>query len=114
MKTLLLALTLGCLLPQQDQKLEGRYRIEFEKKYQMQTYQIIFDKDSYTKRWPDAVTSKGAIKYEKFTATLRKDRDEDPVEIDLRDIGKDTIKFCTRSKSDQSKVLNRGSLIRVK
>ena len=114
MKTLLLAAAFCLFLPQEDKKLEGKYRIEFEKKYQQQTYQIMFDNDSYTKRWPDAVTSKGKIKYEKFTAVLRKDITEDPVEVDLREVGKDTIKFSTRSKSDQSKVINRGLLIRVK
>jgi len=113
MKTLLCFFACCCLLPQ-DKKLEGKYRIEFEKKYQAQTYQIAFSNDTYTKRWPDAVTSKGTIKYEKFTAILRKDMGEDPVEIDLRDIGKDTMKFSTRSKSDQSKVMNRGLLIKVK
>jgi hypothetical protein len=100
-------------MPQQK-KLEGKYRVEFEKKYQSQTYQVIFKDDTYTKRWPDAVTSKGTIKYEKYTAILRKDMSEDPIEIDLRDIDKDTIKFSTRSKADQSKVMNRGNLIRVK
>lgn len=113
MKLLIISLALGALLPQQ-QKLEGRYRIEFDKKYQQQTYQITLDKDSYTKRWPDAVTTKGTIKYEKFTAVLRKDIEDDPIEIDLRDAGKDTIAFSTRSKRDQSKVLNRGWLIRQK
>lgn len=101
-------------LASQEVKLEGKYRIEFEKKYQQQTYQITFQGDVYTKRWPDAVTSKGKIKYEKYTAILRKDMEEDPVEIDLRDVGKDTIHFSTRSKRDQSKVVNRGLLIRVK
>lgn len=114
MKALLLALTFSLFLPQETKKLEGKFRIEFEKKYQTQTYQIMFSNDTYTKRWPDAVTSKGVIKYEKYTAILRKDMTEDPVEIDLREIGKDTMKFSTRSKSDQSKVMNRGMLIRVK
>ena len=114
MKTLTAFLALA-LLPFQETKLEGRYRIAFDEKYQSQTYQITFHPDgTYTKRWPDAVTSKGAVKYEKFTAVLRKDMDEDPVEIDLREVGKDTIRFSTRSKKDQSKVMNRGMLIRIK
>jgi hypothetical protein len=114
MKTLFVLLAFCCFLPQENKKLSGVYRIEFEKKYQTQTYQITFKDSSYTKRWPDAVTSKGVIKYEKYKALLRKDMADDPIEIDAREIGKDTMKFSTRSKTDQSKVLNRGSLIKVK
>ena len=114
MKTIFLLLAWCCFLPQDNKKLNGVYRVEFEKKYQSQTYQLTFRDSTYVKRWPDAVTSKGIIKYDKYKAQLRKDMADDPIEIDLREVGKDTIKFSTRSKSDQSKVMNRGMLIKVK
>lgn len=102
------------LLQPQQPKLVGTYRTEFEKKYQQQTYQLILKDSVFTKRWPDAVTSKGKIKYEKFTALLKGKPEDDPIEIDARDFGKDTMAFTTRGRSDQSKVTGRGKLIRVK
>lgn len=114
MKILSIAIlaALACLV--QEQRMKGVYRTEFDKKYQTQTYQITFNDSLYVKKMPDAITSKGKIKYEKFKVTLKQNSSDDPIEIDARDINKDTMKFTTRSKSDLSKVMNRGMLIRIK
>ena len=110
--SLILLSVLSCFL--QENRIKGVYRIEFDKKYQTQTFQVTFNDSLYVKKMPDALTSKGKIKYEKFKAVLKQNNDDDPIEIDLREVGKDTIKFSTRSKSDQSKVMNRGMLIKIK
>lgn len=114
MKTIAIAGLVALALLVQDNKLKGVYRVEFDKKYQSQTYQITFNDSLFTKKWPDAITNKGKIKYEKFKATLKQNADDNPIEIDLRDANKDTMKFTTRSKSDLSKVMSRGMLIRIK
>lgn len=103
---------LSCLV--QENRMKGVYRVEFDKKYQTQTYQITFNDSLYVKKMPDALTSKGKIKYEKFKVTLRQNSSDDPIEIDAREINKDTMKFTARSKSDLSKVMSRGMLIRIK
>lgn len=103
---------LSCFL--QESRLKGVYRIEFDKKYQAQTFQVTFNDSLYVKKMPDALTSKGAIKYEKFRVVLRQNNSEDPIELDARDINKDTMKFTIRSKSDLSKVMSRGRFIRIK
>lgn len=105
---------LYCLTQQDNAKLQGIYRVEFDKKYQSQTFQLTFKDSVYVKKMPDALTYKGKIVYQKFKVTLKENADDNPIEIDTREINKDTIKFTTRSKSDLSKVMNRGKLIRMK
>jgi hypothetical protein len=67
----------------------------------------------YTKKMKDAMTYKGKIVYEKYKSLIRKDKSENPIEIDNREIGK-TIKFATKNKTDLSLVVNRGLLIKIK
>lgn len=116
MKTLLVVLltVASFLLPQDHLKCKGKYRTEFDKKYQQQTYELLFNDSTYVKKMPDMVTYKGKIKYEKFTTTLRLNKDDDPIEIATQDINKDTIKFTIRSKSDMSTTKGRGRLIKLK
>jgi spore cortex formation protein SpoVR/YcgB (stage V sporulation) len=114
MKIYALSLIAGFLLVQDNVRLNGTYKIEFDKKYAQQGYQITFSDSVYKKIMPDAVTSKGKIMYAKYKTILRKDKEENPIEIDNRDLGKDTIKFATRNKTDLSLVINRGNLIRIK
>jgi len=116
MKTFVLLLTAAfcCSFYQESPRLKGIYRIEFDKKYALHGYQVTFADSVYTKKMPDAVTSKGKISYDKFKTTFRKNADEDPIEIDNRDISKDTIKFSTKNKRDLSLTVNRGKMIKVK
>ena len=62
---------------------------------------------------PDASVYKGRIDYGKYKLIIRKDKNEDPIEIDNREIGKDTINFATKSKRNFSTVINRGKMIRI-
>lgn len=116
MKTLLMiAGVLFCFSAVQNEtKLKGIYRVEFDKKYELQSYQITFADSIYTKRMKDAVTYKGKIAYEKYKVLLRKDKSENPIEIEIAEIGKDTIKFATKNKTDLSLTINRGRLIKTK
>lgn len=98
---------------QDIRKLEGTYRVVFEKKYEQQTFKMVFSDSVYKKVMPDAVAYRGKIKYEKFRAVLRYSTDDNPIEIDTRDFGKDTMKFVTKSKRDLSKTVARGLLIKV-
>lgn len=113
-----LALTFVCvfmlaLVQQETPKLNGTYRIVFEKKYEQQTFKMVFVDSIFKKMMPDAVMYKGKIKYEKFRAVLRYSSEDNPMEIDRRDFGKDTMKFTTKSKIDLSKTVARGFMVKV-
>lgn len=96
----------------QEQKLVGTYRTEFAKKDGTQSYELIFNDATYQKRLPDATSSWGKIVYSKYIATLKHEKDN-PLEIDLRDVGRDTLRFKMKSKNNSSMKLNEGVLIRV-
>lgn len=115
MKQLLLftILYIFSFIQQDNSKLNGTYRIVFEKKYEQQTFKMVFVDSIYKKIMPDAVMYKGKIKYEKFRAVLRYSSDDNPIEIDKRDFGKDTMKFTTKSKIDLSKTVARGFMIKM-
>ena len=102
------------LLHQENPKLNGNYRIVFEKKYEQQTFKIEFKDSIFKKVMPDAVMYKGKIKYEKFIALLRYGKDDNPIEIDNREFNKDTMKFTIKSNVDLSKTTARGFLVRIK
>ena len=114
MKIGILLSLITIILLQANVKLDGTYKVEPDKKFAQQPYQITFNGSVYQKIMPDAVTSTGEIIYGKYKTLLRKDKQENPIEIDNRDLGKDTIKFVTRNKTDLSLVVNRGILIRIK
>ena len=116
MKTLMIIIlaTFSFVMPQGNPKLIGKYRTEFDKKYLQQTYELIFKDSTYVKKMPDAVTYKGKITYEKYKTTFRQNKDDDPIEIDSKEINKDTIKFTIRNKTDLSLTKARGRLIRIK
>ncbi len=102
-----------CLFLQQDKtKLNGTYTVIFDKGHQ--GYKITFSDSIYAKKMPDASIYKGKIDYGKYKVSLKKDKEEDPIEIDNREIGKDTIKFSTKSKRDLSMTINRGMMIKIK
>ena len=96
----------------QEKKLSGTYRIEFLKEDGTQSYQLTFDEATYKKRLPDATSSSGKIVYSKYVATLKHDKDN-PLEIDLRDAGKDTLRFKMKSRNNSSMKLNEGILIKL-
>lgn len=116
MKTLLILITVlfSYFIEQEKPKLNGVYRIEFDKKYAQQGFQMTFTDSVYKKRMPDAVTSTGKIKYEKFRAILQQNKESNSIEIDNREINKDTMKFTTKSYIDISKTINSGKMIKVK
>ena len=96
----------------QETRLKGTYTVIYDKG--QQGYQITFADSTYVKKMPDAITYKGLLKYEKYKVTIRKNVDDDPIEIDHREINKDTIKFTTKSKRDLSMIINRGRMIKIK
>lgn len=116
MKTIIvfIAAVFISLFPQESPKLNGKFRVEFDKKNGQPSYQITFNDSTFAKKMPDATTYKGKIEYGKFKATIRNNKDDDPMEVDNREMGKDTIKFTLKSKRDPSMTLNRGQLIKLK
>lgn len=116
MKTIFacIAVAFIALFPQENPKLKGTFRVEFDKKNGQPSYQITFNDSTFSKKMPDAITYKGKIVYDKYRATIRQNKDDDPMEIDNREMGKDTIKFTLKSKRDLSMTLNRGKLIKIK
>lgn len=111
--TFLCVFTVG-LFQQETPKLHGTYRIVFEKKYEQQTFKMVFDDSIFKKVMPDAVTYKGKIKYEKFRAFLKYGKDDNPIEIDKHEFNKDTMKFTMKSNVDLSKTTARGMLVKIK
>jgi len=99
-------------LQPQTSKLNGIYKVIYDKP--QQGYQIVFKESTFEKVMPDAVSYKGTISYGKYKVTLRQSKDDDPIEIDNREINKDTISFATKSKSDVSRTISRGKLIKIK
>lgn len=96
----------------QEQKLSGTYRIEFLKKDGTNAYKIAFQENTFKKVMPDATSSSGKISYSKYIATLKHEKDN-PLEIDLRDVGKDTLHFKMKSRNNSSMKLNEGLLIKL-
>lgn len=111
---MILLAVFSLFMPQQTTKLQGKYTVQFEKKYELESYQITFNDSTYLRVMRDAFSTKGKISYEKYKATLKGKVDENPIEIDSREFGKDTMKFTTRSKADVSRKINHGLLIRIK
>ncbi len=111
---LILISTFFYSMQQENPKLNGNYRIVFEKKYEQQTFKIELKDSIFKKIMPDAVMYKGKIKYEKFRALLRYGKDDNPIEIDNREFNKDTMKFAIKSNIDISKTTARGLLIKIK
>jgi hypothetical protein len=110
MKLILLSMLM--LFAVQDDKLQGEYRIEFAKQDGTQSFILRLDGDRYTKVNPDASQVTGSIRYSKYTATLKNDKDH-PIEIDRSGTGKDTLKFNLKHKNNSAMKLNSGLLIRV-
>ena len=103
-----------CFQPQPETRLKGIYKVAFDKKYELDGYKIAFNENTFVKTMTDAVTYHGKIKYDKYKTTISVTEDENPIEIDNREIGKDTIKFATKNKRDLSLTVNRGTMVRVK
>ena len=114
MKTILLLLFAAAafFIQEKAPRLNGTYKVVYDKNYGLQPYTITFSDSTYIKKMPDAVTTKGKIHYEKYKVTLRKNNDEDPVVIDIREAAKDTIKFVVKSKADLSRNVHYGRFIR--
>ena len=115
MKSLLLLLLIGlypAYLQQDAAKCVGTYKVVYDKG--QQGHEITFSDSTFVQKMPDAITYKGKIKYEKFKVLLRKSTDENPIEIDKREINKDTIKFATKSNRDLSLTVNRGKMYKLK
>lgn len=100
------------LIQKETPKLKGTYKVEFDRKYSFQTYTVTFDDSTYSIRLQDARTFKGKIAYAKFKAVIKEMPTENKMEIDNREINKDTIAFVTRSKSNAEMVVSRGKLIK--
>jgi hypothetical protein len=111
---LLIILTMVLFGFQEQPKMHGTYTLEYDKKHQLLGCRITFDDSVYVKTFQDGRTSRGKIGYSKFKITIRKDNKEDAIEIDRREILKDTIAFTTKSQRDASMSLNRGKLIKTK
>lgn len=116
MKTVFIAMMIGLLgLTHQDKpQLNGNYRVEFDRKYELGSFKINFNGDTFEKIMPDAVSYKGKIKYEKYKTQIRVNADDNPIELDNREFGKDTMLFLTKNKTDLSRILYRGKMIKIK
>jgi len=110
---LLITLVLSLLAQQETVRLKGTYKLEYDTKHQLQTSQIVFSDSTFVKKLPDGLSTKGKVIYAKYKVTLKMNNDN-PIEIDGRELAKDTIKFKTMNKTDLSMTINRGRMIRIK
>lgn len=111
---LLIAVLFSLSAPQELPRLKGAYKLEYDTKYQLQTCQVVFSDSTYVKKLPDGLASKGKVSYSKYKVLLKQNNDDNPIEIDGRELTKDTIKFTTKNKTDLSMTINRGKMIRIK
>jgi len=107
MKILLIVL-LSLFIQTQDVKLEGKYKIEYETKFQSQNGNITFKKDSYTRKLNAGGTVKGKVLYEKRFIKLTDENGKFEMVIINSDAKKDTIAFGT---TDLTKPMDGGKII---
>lgn len=103
---------------QQDFKLNGKYRMQYEEKYNSQNCVILFNDTTYIRELPNGKFIKGHILYQKFNVSLKDNETSLQMDFLKREIHKDTIFFGTKDLDDKIKsngiTINVGKLIKIK
>lgn len=102
-----------------DTKLNGKYKMEFEQKYNDQDCIIIFKNNTYKRQLPSGKIVKGNILYDDFIITLIDNNTNLQMDFLKRDIQKDTIHFGTKNVNDEPEkegkiIIYTAKLIRMK
>lgn len=96
------------LVQTENEKLKGKYKMEYDNGYEVQNGIIDFDKKTYTRNQNNGKKIKGEIDYQKHFVFLNDKNSQLQVKFAKREIGNDTIYFRTIDLND--KVINQNSL----
>lgn len=78
-----------------DEKMKGKYKMEYEQNLTKNNCIVIFDKNSYEKQFPNGKRIKGSIEYQKNFAKLSDEKSTLQMSLPIREIKNDTIYFRT-------------------
>lgn len=102
-----------------QEKLYGKFKIEYEDRFKSQNGIVIFKGSIYERHLKNGKVVKGKIKYKKFSIELEDVGTNLEMDFYKGDIDKDTIFFSTRDLNNKAVtnndiVINSGKLIRLK
>ncbi len=103
-----LILIISSFLPQK-QNILGKYKMEYEEKYNSENCIINFKDNTYKKKTISGTTTKGTIEYQQYFIILKDKKSPLQVEFFKKDIAKDTIYF--RTKDVNEKVAPKGRIV---
>ena len=100
-------------------KLVGKYKIEYDKKYQMENCLLTINDSVYVKSFSNGKKINGKIKYWNYIVTLNDNDSDLQIEFDKSKIENDTISFGTKNTKGKGASymeisVNTGNLIRIK
>lgn len=103
---------------QNELKLNGKYNMKYEEKYNFQNCVIIFNDSTYVRTLSSGKSISGHIFYQKFNVSLKDNESNLQMDFLKREIQKDTIFFSTKNLNDKANnhglIVNSGKLIKIK
>ena len=107
---------------QKEYRLEGNYKIEYEKPHDFQNGSIFFDDTTYVKTSREGGKIYGKVEYSKYYVILTNKNSTQRIDILKSDVEKDTIEFGTKETDPKKSLtvsylevsINRGKLIKLK
>jgi hypothetical protein len=107
-----------CFISPQEVKLNGKYKMQYEEKYNAQNCIINFTDSTYTRKLPNGKTIRGIIKYKKFNISLKDENSFLQMDFMKRELQRDTIFFGTTDLNDKPSnselTVNSGKLIKIR
>lgn len=101
----------------QEFKLNGKYEMQYEDKFNFQNGIIIFNDSIYVRYLSNGKSITGHIFYQKFNVTLKDDDSYLQMNFLKREIQRDTIFFGTKNLNDKSNnselTINSAKLIKI-
>ena len=103
----------------QDDRLRGKYIMQYEEKYLSENCTITFNDSIYKRRLSNGKTIKGIVEYTNFEIILRDKKTNLKMSFLKQEIQNDTIYFGTKSITDKpidemEISINAGKLIKTK
>lgn len=83
----------------QEVKLHGKYKMEFEEKFKEQNCVVTFNDSLYSRKLPNGKTIKGKVTYRKYHISLKDEKTNLQMDFAKMQIGRDTIFFGTKDVS---------------
>jgi hypothetical protein len=107
---------------QKEYRMEGNYKIEYEKPYDFQNGRIFFDDSIYVKTSMEGGKVFGKVEYSKYYVILTNKNSTQRIDFLKSDVEKDTVEFGTKETDPKKSLtlsylevsINRGKLIKLK